>query len=314
MPTSPIMALGAGICSAVAVFSIAFGSVLAFPLFYLASLPLYLAGLGIGGKGVVFSLLGAICTASLIGGIFIAVPFAIGYGIPLAMTCRRALESRQNTDGSQDWYPIGGIVAIMTVLAVGFLFLGGTWLIMGVEAVGLQAKVTKFLGDAIASMAGQVPSETRSHIVHELARYFPGMAAASWVVMHLANAAIGQNVLAKAGRSIRPRDKYAAMTLPDWMSWLLVGGAVVALIGPGDWSYIGHNLVIVLLVPFFLLGLAVAHTMVRRLKLGTPLLVVLYLLLMVFGWPAFVVSGIGVIEQWVGLRNRFGAGQDRESE
>ena len=43
MPFTPIMALSAGICSAVAVFSIVFGSILAFPLFYFAPLPLYLA-------------------------------------------------------------------------------------------------------------------------------------------------------------------------------------------------------------------------------------------------------------------------------
>ncbi len=308
------MALGAGICSAVAVFAIAFGSVLAFPLFYLAPLPLYLAGLGIGGKGVAFSMLGAICTAALIGGIVLAVPFAIGYGVPLMTACRRALENRTLPNGSVEWYPAGGIVAILTLLAAGFLVLAGAWVALDPGTEALQLTVSAFLSEALTTMAGQLPADSRVSLVEGLAKFFPGMAAASWVVMHIVNAAIGQNVLVRAGRNIRPRDTYTALVLPDWFSWFLVAGSVLALVGPGDLAYIGRNLVIVLLVPFFLLGLAVTHTAVRRLKLGVPLLAVFYLILVVFGWAAFAVAGIGIIEQWVGIRDRLPADNDRESE
>ena len=309
---NPIMALGAGIISAIAVFSIAFGTVLAFPLFYLAPLPLYLAGLAMGGKGVMFSVLGTICTSSVLGGAILAAPIAIGYGVPLAMTCRRALEHRTNPDGTLAWHPVGSIVAAMTAFGAGILALGGAWMMLRTGAPTLQESVASFLSNALAAMAERMPVDTRHGMAQELARYFPGMAAASWIVMHFANASIGQSILIRAGRNVRPTDTYSNIDLPDWMSWLLVGGAIIALAGPGDLAYVGHNLVIVLLVPFFMLGLAVVHLQVRRRGLGMPVLVVFYLFLVVFGWAAFAVAGIGIIEQWVGIRGRFPAGQDQE--
>lgn len=314
MPLSPLMALGAGICSAVAMFSIVFGSVLALPLFYLASLPLYLAGLGIGGHGAVIASVAAIITTGLIGGVYVALPFAVAYGLPVITVCRQALRTMPDPAGQPVWQPIGSVVASLTFFGMAAIVFAAFMTISDDTIGPLDQAVAGFLSQALESMQGNVPSEARDVLVTGLAPFFPGMAIASWTVMHVVNAAAAQGALVKSGRNIRPAVSFSNVTFPDWCSWLLVGAGVLAVAAPGDWGYIGQNLVIVALVPFFLLGLAVAHTFARSVAGGTWMLICFYVLIVVLGWTSFVVAGAGILEQWVGLRKRAKAPQDQETE
>ncbi len=314
MPMTPFMAIGAGIISAVAMFSIVAGSALALPLFYFASLPLYLVGLGIGTKGLIFSLAAAISTAGLMGGMLVALPFALAYGVPVWMTCRLASMNRVDEAGHTHWYPAGSIAGGLTLLAVGLMGMTVFYVGSGGDAGGLQESVAAFLNHALTSMAAQMPDELRADVVQALSPFFPGMVAASWVVMHMVNAIAAQGALNRSGKALRPSPRYTEITLPDWCSWALVAMAAVALVAPADFGYVARNGVILPLVPFFLLGLAVVHTMAQRLSYGTPMLVVFYMMLMVFGWAALAVAGAGVIEQWAGLRKRFASGSDQETD
>lgn len=314
MPLTPIMALSAGICSAVAVFAIVFGSFLAFPLFYFAPLPLYLAGLGIGTKGVVTAGLTAVFTAGLIGSSFSALPFAFVYAVPAIMLCQLALRTQPDHEGNPVWYPAGNLIGTLTFVGAAALAFFAMMAIMDEGTGPLQDIVANLIGTALERMGADMPADSRASIAGTLAPFFPGMAVASWVVMHLVNAAAGQSALVKSERNLRPKVAYSEITLPDWCSWLLVGAGVVALVVPGDWSYLGRNLVIVALVPFFLLGLAVVHTYARRVTSGTLLLVAFYVLLMVLGWTTFLVAGAGILEQWIGLRKRMQPVNDQESE
>jgi len=314
MPFTPIMAFSAGICSAVAVFSIVFGSILALPLFYLAPLPLYLAGFGIGSKGVITAGLTAVFTVGLIGHAFTALPFAFAYAVPAMMICQMALRTQPDAAGNPVWYPAGNLIGTLTVIGATGLAFFAIMSIMDENSGPLQETVASLIGTALERTGANIPADARATLAGNLAPFFPGMAVASWVVMHLVNAAAGQAAMVMSGRNLRPKIAYADITLPDWCSWLLVGAGVVALVVPGDWSYLGRNLVIVALVPFFLLGLAVVHTFARRVSNGTMMLVAFYVLLMALGWTTFLVAGAGVLEQWIGLRNRMQPVNDQESE
>lgn len=314
MPLNPIMAITAGICSAVAVFSIVFGSVLAFPLFYLAPLPLYLAGLGIGSKGVILAGLIAVFTAGLIGNAYTALPYAFAYAVPAIMMCQMALRTEPDTDGKPVWYPAGHLIGTLTVVGGFSLVFFAMLTIMDEGSASLQDTVAGLISHALDRAGSQIPADSRDTLTMSLTPFFPGMAVASWIVMHLVNAAFGQSALVKSDRNLRPRISYANITLPDWCSWVLVSAGIFALLGPGDWSYLGRNLVIVAMVPFFLLGLAVAHTYVRRSSFGTPMIISFYIILLVLWWAAFAVACAGVVEQWIGLRKRMRPVNDQEKE
>jgi hypothetical protein len=308
------MALGAGICSAIAMFSIVFGSVLALPLFYLAPLPLYLAGLGIGGQGAVIAAVAAIAASGLIGGAYAALPFAIAYGLPAVTVCRQALRASPGNNGQPVWQPIGNVIGSLTVFGMATIVIAA-FMTINDETLGpLDEAVMAFLSQALENMQGNIPVEARNALVSGLAPFFPGMAIGSWIVMHIVNAAAAQGALVKSGRNLRPAVSFVNVTLPDFCSWLLVCSGALAVFAPGDWGYIGQNLVIVALVPFFLLGLAVAHTFARSMAGGTWMLIFFYLLIVVLGWASFVVAGAGVLEQWVGLRKRARTTNNQETE
>jgi len=120
----------------------------------------------------------------------------------------------------------------------------------------------------------------------------------------LGNAALAQGLLAKGGRNLRPSPRLRELTLPDWLSWALVAAALVALAAPGEIGYIGRNLVLVVAVPYFFLGLSVVHKMAALTPLPGALLALVYLVVIFSGWFALFVAGIGVLEQWVGLSSR----------
>ena len=93
--------------------------------------------------------------------------------------------------------------------------------------------------------------------------------------------------------------------LPSWISWPLIASCTLALLGTGELEYIGRNLVLILTLPFFFLGLAVIHTWASRLQSGSKIfLFFFYFALILSNWTALIVAGVGLIELWNGIRFR----------
>ena len=102
----------------------------------------------------------------------------------------------------------------------------------------------------------------------------------------------------------RPSPEFADMTLPQW----LTTGLVLCLLGamlPGRLGLVAQNAAVILAVPFFFLGLAMVHAISRRVAARGLFLVLFYLILSIFVWPAVLVAGVGFVEQWLALRRRF---------
>ena len=67
-------------------------------------------------------------------------------------------------------------------------------------------------------------------------------------------------------------------------------------------------------VPYFFMGLAVIHTLSRPWSARTLALAMFYLFLIVFHWPVAVIAALGLVEQWVGLRQRIGGMRGNQEE
>lgn len=197
------------------------------------------------------------------------------------------------------WFPMGYIIAVVTAL-------GGVFIVTAsmLTGGGLEQNVSEALNamaDAFAAAQGQ---DVLQQAVLALVPYFAGMAAAMWAFGILINMVIAQGLLAKGGRNIRPSPRLRELALPDWLSWALVGAALMALIASGELEYIGQNIVIVLAVPFFFLGLAVMHKLASLTPFPGAMLGLVYVVILVSGWFVLVIAGLGILEQWVGLKKR----------
>ena len=112
-------------------------------------------------------------------------------------------------------------------------------------------------------------------------------------------------MLARFGRNLRPTPELADIELPQLLTLALGIAGAAALIGPDGVGFLGRNLFLILLVPFFFLGLGVVHAVARKFSPQRPfILVAAYAAMLVLGWPVALVAGLGLFDQWLGLRRR----------
>jgi uncharacterized protein YybS (DUF2232 family) len=316
MTRALLMAIGGGVLSALLYLSVVSGGMGALILAYLAPLPLLMVGLGFGLRPFAIAATAAVAVVGLLGGVLFGMTYAVANGVLVAVIVRQSLLARTGPDGSLEWYPPGRLLIVMTGLGLASL-LAAALLTFG-DAGGLEGGVRQFLvmgfGDVAAGTGGDAETGV-AQVIDGFAQIFPGMVVVSWLTMAIVNAALAQGVLMRFGRNLRPAMRVTEVELPHWMPMLLAAAGLLALIGgDGQLAYLALNVVIVLLVPFFFAGLAVVHAFASARQARTLLLVVFYFFLLVSGWPIAMIIGLGVIEQWAGLRRRFArTGPDQES-
>ena len=303
MPREALIGVGAGLASAVASLAFMVGGPFALMLVYLSPMPLMAVGLMSGPRVTVIGAGAGLVATGLGGGIASMLVFGAIQAFPAVLVVYLALLHHKSAEpeGHQSaiaWYPVGHIPAHLGILG------GLLLLLMAVFAAnpGLSSLVSTHLGEAFELMAPHLPGEGRQRFADILTPLFPGALAASWVIMTVVNGVMAQGLVVRMEKNLRPRPQYSAVNLPHWLSWPLVIAAAVALAGSGEWEYIGRNAAIVFATPYFLLGLSVVHNLARRVSHTGSLLVVFYLVIVISLWATVVIAGIGVVEQWYGLR------------
>ncbi len=339
-----ILAISAGFISgALAMASMSGSNIAVFYLSLVHPLPLFYAGLSLGTQGALIAV-GVATAIVAFANPLAGLVFAVLYGVPVWVITRLMLtgpngpvwsipedqggahqpEGPQTQSTFADritgrvedwegesgagprglardlgWYPAGWILAIVTAIGAGFIVIASVLTGFGLEA-HVQGALSEF-ADAFAAPQGE---EILKDALNRIAPFFAGMAAAMWAFGLLINVAIAQGLLAKGGRNIRPSPRFRELKLPDALSWALVASALVALVAPGELEYVGRNIAIVLAVPFFFLGLTVVHKLAALTPFPGAMLAMAYLLVIFSGWFVLVIAGLGILEQWVGLRNR----------
>lgn len=307
----------AGLTSAALYLSVVLGSPGAFLLAYLAPLPLFLAGLGLGLTALLAAGAAACAIVALASGSVTAAGMYLGIEVlPIAVLVRQALLSRPvsappGPDGSVngssgvEWYPLGRLTGLLVGMAAAVLLV--IWLVFASGEGGLEAAVQAFLNAGLQEMlqAGGAEAEEMTPAIALMAALFPGIAAASWVVMIAVNGALAQGLASRFGRNLRPSPDMVTLELPRALLVVLIVAAVVGLVAPGGLGYIGRNLLVVLGIAYLFAGLAVVHGFILRLAARQVLLVVVYVTMVLFGWPVLLVMLLGILDQLFGLRRRF---------
>ncbi len=305
MPKEALIGIGAGLASAVASLAFVSGNPFALMLVYLAPLPLMTVGLAFGLRVSVIGTCVGLVTTGLGGGMASMLIFGAVHAIPAVMLVYLALLRRESAitqrgKSSVTWFPAGHILAHLGML-------GGVLLVMTamfVANTGMSSLISSHLEEAFMMMAPHLPEKGRETLADMLTPLFPGAVAASWVIMTVVNGVMAQSLVVRMEKNIRSRPQYSAVELPQWLSWPLVAAAALALAGSGEFEYVGRNAAMVFATPYFLLGLAVVHSLAKRVTFTGPLLIAFYLVIVVSLWATLVVAGIGVVEQWFGLRDR----------
>lgn len=309
-----LTAVAAGLASAMLALSSSWGILGVLVLTLFAPLPLIAAGLGLGLTAAAIAAATALVTVALVQGWGALTVFAASDAVPALMIARFALLNREAPDGTIEWYPPGRLLTWICLYGIA-LFVASA-LIAGLGPDGLQARIAAFMDRVREAMPKPETDAARANadrVFAALQFMVPAILTTAWMLKVTFNGVLAQKILARRGLSRRPSPDLRALALPPWLAGVTVAATVVGLLGSGWLGFLGANIAWILWVPYFLVGLAVLHAVSGTWPGRTPLLVVSYLFVILFGWLTVALAGIGFLEQWLGLRERFG-GPGRGSE
>ena len=311
MPISLFIGAGSGLVSAALFASAATATSLAGLLFYLAPLPLCLAGLGWGGMVALLSALtGTVVIAASLGAATAAV-FALSIAAPTALLAHLALLSRPAATpngqvvGALEWYPPGRIVGWAALIAG--LLAGIFVLTIGYDQEAYRDTIRQILEHSTLKELDRngtvFTEEAIASLSSVLARALPAAFAIIWFTITLFNLWIAALIVDASGRALRPWPDLRGFELPNALVPLFAG-ALAASFLPGLPGLLATGLAGALLFAYVLQGLAVIHLYSHGLPFRAVLLTAVYLGILLLGWVALVVAILGLAEPLLGLRRR----------
>lgn len=306
MPRTIPIAIGAGILSALIFALFLTGSPLALVVSPFTMLPLLLiglsnstliSGLAVGSGVLVIGLIG--------GSVSWAALYAAAEAVPALGLSRLALRKRTGPNG-QTRYTGAGPLFTVAMLYMAALFLVLYVTLLGRDG-GMVGVIERKIGVGLAEMVERRGSPADLAAFAAAAAYVvPGVSIAWWLIILLANLSVAQGMLTRWGRNLRPALELGRMSLSRWLVPALVLAVIVGVIGAGDIGFIGWTLGMILIVPFFFVGMVCMHLLCRGWAPGPFILIGVYLLLILRGWPVLIAAVLGIAEQWIKLRERIG--------
>lgn len=310
-----LLGLLSGLAAALLYASALTGSALAVFLFYLAPLPLLLAGLGWGWP--------AAAVAAAVGGLVTAVTadpraglfFVATAAAPATWLCHLALLSRPVPAAGDDepkspptveWYPIGRLVLWIAGMSVG-LALAALMLLGPGEAEFREnvAQIFRQLLNANPDVVSQLGRENDvDSAISAMTTFLLPLTAASWMVSMLINLWLAARLLRSSDRLRRPWPPIVRLSYPPAVSAIYVASLILALVLPGTLGMTATIVAAALTMALLLVGLAVLHAATHGLPSRPLILAALYVALFIFAFTGLVLAVIGAVEPFVRIRDR----------
>jgi hypothetical protein len=173
-----LIAVGAGLTSAVFFLAFRSGSVGLLTLTYLAPVPLLAAGLS--GKTISALIAGAVASIAIMVGLGagIAAAYLVIAAIPALIVCRFALRQRtSDVTGVAEWFSPGDVLSALTVYAV--TLLSCTVIYFAGESGGIDGAARTILGNIIDQLQPAGGNRIDFPVV-TYAKIFPGLLISVW--------------------------------------------------------------------------------------------------------------------------------------
>jgi hypothetical protein len=267
MPYRLLIALGAGLISAVVFASATTGPLLMrMILFLLTALPLFLAGLGLGPRAAAVAGFSGALLVLVAGSPIGALVFTASQVIPAAILVYLVMLNRVADGGRTEWYPVGRIVIAAALIAGSFATL--TLFLLGgdIETLrsALRGMLQTFVDNELPKMP-DAPTLTPADIDEATGialALLPAASAISTMGSLLFNLWLAGRITLASGRLQRPWPDLAAMVYPPTAPLMLAAATAAGFLA-GLPGMIAAGFAGPLLFSYVLLGLAVVHYMTR---------------------------------------------------
>jgi hypothetical protein len=314
-----LLGAGAGLVSAALFASAATATPLAGILFYLAPLPICLAGLGWGWVTAAVAALAGTLVAGAVLGLAAGAIFAGAIALPVTVLCYLALLSRPVTppsgqQGALEWYPIGRLAGWAAIIAG--VLAGIMVLMLGYDADTYRESIKDLLQHSVLKELdrdGKVINEsTIGGLSSVLARTLPAAFAVLWQSIALFNLWLAGVIVEASGRALRPWPKLDAIELPNAFFFAFTASLLASFL-PGIAGLLATGFAGALLFTYVLQGLAVLHAYSRGMPFRGLMLASVYIGILLLGWVAFAIAILGLSEPMLRLRDRAAARGGRPS-
>jgi hypothetical protein len=308
-----IIGIGAGAAAALLFASVTSGSLLSIPLFYLAPLPIMIAGLGWSHwAAMIAAIAGALGLGAVFGTVFL-LAFSAGAGFPawwlgyLAMLARPVVASNGTGQGaaSFEWYPPGRLV--VWAAALGILVVIIAIPNFGIDADSFRASLRDALNAVLR--ANGTPGKTVSNperLIEFLVNAIPPAAAVLATITNLLNLWLAARVVKFSGRLARPWPRLSSMSFPPLMTAALAVAIILSFLD-GMLGIVGGIVAASLLLVYGVLGFAVLHAITQGTTARPFVLSITYAGVMLLGWPMLALCLLGLVDTAIGLRDRISA-------
>ena len=306
-----IVGIGAGAAAALLFASVTSGSWLSIPLFYLAPLPIMIAGLGWSHwAAMTAALAGALGLGAVFGTVFL-LAFAAGAGFPawwlsyLAMLARPVAVTNGSGQGAEsfEWYSSGRLVVWAAVLGVLVVIIAIPN--FGVDADSFRVGLRNAL-NAIMRVNNGTPARAGSNterLLEILVNAIPPAAAVLATITNLLNLWLAARVVKFSGRLARPWPQLSSMSFPPLMTAALAVAIVLSFLD-GMLGIVGGIVAASLLLAYGVLGFAVLHAITQGMSARPFVLSITYAGVILLGWPMLALCLLGLVETAIGLRGR----------
>lgn len=309
MMTSILIAVAAGLASALMFASIVSGALISIVLFYLAPLPLMVAALGWGSAT---ALIGGIVAALGLGGIFgfpYMAAFALSIALPawwlgyLTLLARPVSNDPQlaNLAPALDWYPTGRI--LMWIAAFATLTTISALLTLGSDAEAINGALRRGLLRIIGRGA-VTPAGESERVVDALVAVAPGAATIIAMVTLTLNLWLSAKITTTSGRLMRPWPDLRTTTLPRMVLGALLVAVVLCFTG-GLLAMLAQIVSAALLMAYAITGFAVLHTVTQAFSGRAFVLGAAYAGTLFIGWPLIGMIGLGLADAVLGIRQAY---------
>ncbi|MFG1298472.1 DUF2232 domain-containing protein [Xanthobacter sp. V3C-3] len=296
--------------SALLAASVAVGSVLGVPFFYLSPLPVMIAGIAFSPIAAIVSVAtGGLALLLAFGGTFL-VTYLVGIGGPAFGLSYAAMLARSDPAGRDGlvWFPVGGLV----LMAAGFATVSVIVALFAVAGTyeGYRTAVTAAF-EALISAQGLPPGagvvEDPAAMGRLIAAILPAMAAVMTMVSQLVCLYLAGRAAMISGRFARPWPKLSAFRLPPATSLVLAVALALSMAG----ALLGLSAsaaTATILAAYALAGFAVVHAVTEGHSARTLILSALWVTAMVLGWPVLAMAALGFVDGVLDLRSRIARG------
>jgi hypothetical protein len=234
--------------------------------------------------------LAAIALQIIFNGAFGGLAYSIMHVLPAVIICRVALGRSPHNKNAP--YPGGYLVSWYAWLAIAALIIA--FIVLNNSGY----KLDNILENILEPIVSQNP-KFNFEVLDTISSIFPGIMAISWIMMGLFNCYFAQKLLQKYSKNIRTFHVKSDGYFHQWWDIAMVAALMLSYVHFSQINLLAKNLVLIVCIPLYILGLNVIYRWVSRNKLSGLWLIFIIITSVIFIWPAVFIVSLGFVQPWL---------------